>query len=102
MDNEKKNELQNEIKNSTFVEKGEVSVEAVSEGPKAFVEDKVAKDEGGVDVKKDSAKAVQKPTFTGEKGLGYDIDENDEDLNEISDYSSANMWRKALKDKKIA
>lgn len=96
------NERQNELKNSTFVEKGEVSVEAVSEGPKVFVENEVAKNEKSVDVKKNTSNVGQKSDPIVEKGLGYGIDENEEEFSEVSDYSSANMWRKALKDKKTA
>ncbi len=102
MDNERKDELQKGLENSTFVEKGEVSVETVSESPKVFVEEKSVEDRDGVDVKKNSVKVAQKSTSTERNGLGYNIDDNEEDFNEISDYTSANVWRKALKDKKIA
>jgi hypothetical protein len=99
-----KTELQkNEIKNPTFVEKheGEISVEAVSKGPEVFVEEKGVEVEKESDVKTKNIKKDQKPV-SEEKGLGYEIEDIDENFNEITDYSDANKWRSALKDKRAA
>lgn len=101
MDNEKNQELKNEIKDSTFIEKGDSSFETISEGPEVSFEEHKADDRVKVETKKTQQK--NEPTDESKaEGLGYPTDGENNDSSGVVDYSSANTWRSTLREKKAA
>ena len=100
MDNEKNQELKNEIKDSTFVEQGDSSVETINEGPEVSFEDQRADDRVKVETKKTQQK-IEPTKESKAEGLGYptDVDSNNPSSGDIS---LAETWLRGQEEKKEA